>query len=233
LGDARLCAQPRSIVGVVDRPGAFATRVRLSARQLVELPSRLSSRQAAAVVDAGATAVNAARVAKGADLQSAVVVGAGPLGALVCELLRRDGVDPVVVERNIRRRRFMAARGYAVAPDVAIPAPTPCVIDCSGAPGVPAEALGALQARGLLVVAGYAVAPELDFAPIARKELTIRGVRSGSIEDLAAILDLTATGAIATLPIQSWPLERINDAIAALRAGHVVGKAVIDIEEAT
>jgi D-arabinose 1-dehydrogenase-like Zn-dependent alcohol dehydrogenase len=68
-----------------------------------------------------------------------------------------------------------------------------------------------------------------DTAHFARKELTIRGVRSGRREDLEWVLEAAATGSIRVPPVISWPLERIDEAFLALQAGTVSGQAVIDL----
>jgi D-arabinose 1-dehydrogenase-like Zn-dependent alcohol dehydrogenase len=69
----------------------------------------------------------------------------------------------------------------------------------------------------------------LDLAPAARKELTVRAVRSGRRDDLEGLIDTVADGRVRLPPISSWPLEGINDALHALRAGQVPGKGVIDV----
>ena len=105
-GDERLCEKRPSITGV-SRPGGFAERVVLSVSQLVSVPSQLSSQVAASLVDAGATAYNATRVAldRAVDPQGAhLIVGAGPVGFLVADLLRHRGALVQVLETNPARR---------------------------------------------------------------------------------------------------------------------------------
>ncbi len=89
----------------------------------------------------------------------------------------------------------------------------------------PAWALSALRPHGTLVVVGYG--PGLDSAAIARKELRVLGVRSGRREDLEHALRLAADRRIRLPEITMFPLARIDEAFAALRAGTVAGKAVI------
>ena len=79
------------------------------------------------------------------------------------------------------------------------------------------------------VHAGYGPIERLELAPLARKELVIRGVRSGRREDLESIIALAAAGRVRLPPIDTWPLGAIDDAIAALRGRRVPGKAVIDV----
>lgn len=229
-GDERLCAALRSVLGVSAAWGGFAERLRVAAAQVIEVPDGLGALEAAALVDAGATAANASRLLGQTPGDSAIaVVGGGPVGYLVAELLRLDGRSPVAVEPLTARRSLLEARGFAAVESTrSLDRPFDVVVDCSGADAVPPWALAALAPRGTLLVVGYATVPELDLAPVARKELALRGVRSGSRSDLERVLALTAAGDLRLPPIQTWPVGRINEAFAALRAGVVDGKAVID-----
>jgi alcohol dehydrogenase, propanol-preferring len=227
-GDTRICPLLRSILGVLERNGAFADRFVVAADQLVAVPDSLTGDQAAALVDAGATAMNAARVVLARERRRTAIVGGGPVGMLVAELLADAGSSAVVAEPNTARRRAFAARGYAVAESLdEVTGALDCVVECSGSPLAPAWALNRVDPRGLLVLAGYAVVPEIDFAPVARKELTVRGVRSGSRADLAEILALAGSRRISLPPVHAWPLDDIDEALSALRRGALDGKAVI------
>ncbi len=228
-GDARLCPDLRSIVGVLGRQGAFAERCVVPAAQLVAVPDSLTSDDAATLVDAGATAANAAGVVVAEGRRRVAIVGGGPVGMLTAEILAAEGRTPVVAEPNAERRESLANRGHAVVGGLSeIDGAVDCVVECSGAPSVPAPALERLAPRGLLVIAGYSVVSQLDFAPIARKELTVRGVRSGSRADLERVLGLAAEHRIGLPSVSNWPLEQIDQAFAALRSGSVGGKAVIN-----
>jgi 2-desacetyl-2-hydroxyethyl bacteriochlorophyllide A dehydrogenase len=235
-GDERLCPRLRSIIGVLGAPGAFAESCVLRAAQAVEVPAVLSDHDAAVLVDAGATAVNAARRALaggGPATRRAVVVGGGPVGMLTAEVVRHvSGSAPTVVERSGPRRAAVAAVGLPVTAsldEAAADGPPDLILECSGDPAVMPWALRVLAPRGRLVLAGYATVAELDFAPVAQKELTIGGVRSGSPDDLAEALRLAASRAIALPPVDVWPLADINAAFGALRRGEVSGKALIAV----
>ena len=229
-GDERLCQRGAEITGVT-RPGGFADRLVLQTRQLVLVRSELSVPVAASLVDAGPTAHNAARVAlAGSGPRDAphLVIGAGPVGFLVSELLRHHGAELVVVEPNPERRGRAAIRGHRVAASIsAVTGSFKTVIDCAAAPDVVYDLLGVLLPHGSYISVGYAKVPEFDFAAVARKELAIYGIRSGRRSDLEAMLALVADGTIAAPSFDCWPLEDINTALQSLRSGQVAGKAVI------
>jgi propanol-preferring alcohol dehydrogenase len=223
-GDERLCPDLRSIRGVLDAAGGFAEQMTVPAAQAVEVPDALSSVEAATLVDAGATAMNAAGVI-GAE---AVIVGGGPVGLLLAEILRSRGIDSVVVEPREERRALAAELGHPVAASLAeLEAPVPVVADCAGDAAAVAPALELLEPHGTLVLVGYARLADFETAPIARKELTLRGIRSGSKAHLEAVIRLAAERAIRLPPATTWPIAEINAAFEALREGRVAGKAVV------
>jgi 2-desacetyl-2-hydroxyethyl bacteriochlorophyllide A dehydrogenase len=225
-GDERLCEDLVSITGVLARHGGFAERLAVRAAQAVRVPDALGPADAATLVDAGATAANAVRRARSTP-GACVIVGGGPVGFLVAELLRAERRVLMVVEPQAARRAALHALGHAVAAGVADVAAADVVLDCSAAPEVPSFALDVLRPRGTLVVVGYGRTPPLDLAPLARKELCVLGVRSGDRADLERVLALAAAGAIRLPQIATFPLARIDDAFAALRAGTLPGKAVV------
>lgn len=225
-GDERLCHDGAEVIGVLGRPGGFAERLSVPARLLVPVPAGLDPVAAACLVDAGATAANAVRQLDPGDPRPVAVLGAGPLGFLAAQLLDRA---PLVVEPLAPRREAAAAAGLATAATLADQAePLGAIVDCAGAPGLLDRGLELLGAHGTYVVAGYGPV-DTHTAPLARKELTIRGVRSGRREDLERVLAATAAGEIRTPEATVWPLAEIDAAFAALRAGTVAGKAVIDL----
>jgi 2-desacetyl-2-hydroxyethyl bacteriochlorophyllide A dehydrogenase len=229
--DERLCYAGAEVIGVLGRrPGGFAEQLEVPARLLVPVPESLSSEGAAALVDAGATAANAARHVDPGDPRPAAVFGAGPLGFLLAQLLDSP---PVVVEPNPRRRAAAAALGLATAADPEeLEFPLGTILDCAGAAGLFDRGLELLGAGGRYVVVGYGPV-ETSTAPLARKELRVEGVRSGRREDLERVLAAAASGELRLPEIETWPLDRIDDAFAALRGGEVAGKAVIVTEGTT
>jgi 2-desacetyl-2-hydroxyethyl bacteriochlorophyllide A dehydrogenase len=227
-GDERLCPELRSVRGVVNAAGGFADLMTIPARQAVEVPDALSNVEAATLVDAGATAMNAADVIAAIGAGAVLVVGGGPVGLLLGEILRSRGAAAVVVEPRDERRALLASLGHRVVPTIeALDSPVPVVVDCAGMPAAVAPALELLEPRGTLVLVGYTRLDDFDAAPVARKELTLRGVRSGSKAHLETVLRLAAERAIRLPPATTWQIGDINEAFGALREGRVAGKAVV------
>jgi 2-desacetyl-2-hydroxyethyl bacteriochlorophyllide A dehydrogenase len=211
--------------------GGFAGYVALAARQLLELPETVPDEVGASLVDSGATAQNAVRSALAASPYGQprhLVLGGGPVGLLAAELLVLAREPVVVVETNPTRRAVLAERNLGTAESVPdLEGSFSTVLDCAGSPSLVGEALERLRPHGLYLAVGYSKVPDLDLSLVARRELQIKGIRSGRRADLENVLALVGSGQLAPPPITTWPLAGINRALASLRAGEVSGKAVI------
>jgi 2-desacetyl-2-hydroxyethyl bacteriochlorophyllide A dehydrogenase len=227
-GDQRLCPNLVSITGVLAAWGGYAELLRVHAQQLVAVPGSLPADEAASLVDCGATAANSVRVALERRPGRVLVLGAGPIGYMCAELLRIADVRVQVVQHSPLRREALARIGHEVVASIPeASGPVDVVIDCTGSADVLASGLQALGPQGWYILAGYARVPDVDLAVVARKELSIRGIRSGRREDLERVLQLTADGRMRLPEISRWPLQDVNAALAALRERRVPGKAVI------
>ena len=230
-GEERLCERGADVLGVLGRQGGFAERVLVEVRNLVLVPDGLSDEDAATLVDAGTTAHNAVRRLlehAGGRGGRHLVLGGGPAGLFVAELLQLHGEEATTVEVSESRRKVLEARGFAVTSRLEdLPAGWSSVIDCAGDPALVDRALSLLRPRGRYMVVGYSRVPGLDLAAVSRRELCIVGVRSGARGDLEQVLSAVARGAVKPPPVDTYALSEINDALVALRAGTVRGKAVV------
>lgn len=228
VGQERICRRLKSISGVLGAWGGYAQYMLIHASQAVEVPLALSDAEAASLVDSGATAANAVRVALDHHPRRIAIVGAGPIGFIAAEMLRYETVPTELVVSREPRLSAMRDLGYrTVATLQELDEPPDVVIDCAGSAQVTVDGIEALAPAGLYVAAGYETVPSFELSKVARKELTLRGVRSGSRDDLVRALDLAASGRIRLPAIQTWPLRDINEAFNALRERRVPGKAII------
>lgn len=229
-GDERLCPELRAIYGVQHAWGGFAERMAIPSALAVEVPDGLGSDEAATLVDAGATAMNAATVLRSIRPKGVLVLGGGPVGFLTAEIMAAASLEVTLAERLPGRRAVLAERGHRVVADAAELDPGfGAVVECTGSPDAVTAGLRLLAAQGMFLVVGYTTLPRFDFAPIARRELRVQGVRSGSRAHLEEVLKLAAAGEIGLPPISRWNLSEVNEALSALRAGVVPGKVVVHI----
>lgn len=227
-GQGQLCPSSVSVTGVAGAFGGFAEYVRVRGDQLVPIPEGLSATCAAALVDAGTTALNAVEAAAVKEGALHVVVGGGPVGFCAAELLRARGCSVIIVERQERRRRIATENGFSVAASVDALVETPSVVvDCAGTGSTLQWAIDALGPHGSVAVVAYGVADRFDTTQISRKELTVRGVRSGTRDQLRSVLHLAAQGIVGNFPVREWELGGLTAALDGIRSGDDPTKPVI------
>ncbi len=150
----------------VTRPGGFAQYVAAPARVTYKIPAELTDTQAAFIEPLSCVvhALNRLRVNPGDDV---LIFGAGPMGLLLTQALRRSGAAQVVVVDKQAQRLRMAEQmgatiGIAAGPDSAAQLKDRAasgfhiVIDATGAPAVIERALDYLRPRGQYLQFGVA-----------------------------------------------------------------------------
>lgn len=206
-----LCAR-REEFGAEEFQGAFAQYVRVDARQLLPLPDALSMREAA-LTEPLAVALHGITLSGVTDAQRALVVGAGPIGALTLAALRARGVDVAVSEPRPVRRELAASLGASmvlepgalVAPAMPfdlVDAPFDAVFECSGTPEGFEDGLAQLRRAGTLVIVGTGMRrPRLDPNRVLLNELVVTGAYNYDADGFETAIALLAAGAL--------PLDRL------------------------
>ncbi len=200
-------------LGLGQLPGAFAQFVRVGARETLRLPENVDDRAAATVepLSVGLHAVDVARPARG---ESALVMGAGPIGlavALWCRFfgLRHVIVTDLVAARLERAAAFGATAGidasesHAIERIKAIAGERPRLIfDCVGVPGSQQTAMDFAPVDGRIVVVGVCMEPD-RILPVKAitKELQLRYVYGYGREDFAFAIDMLGAGRIDSRPM--------------------------------
>ncbi|MEI6744296.1 MAG: alcohol dehydrogenase catalytic domain-containing protein, partial [bacterium] len=227
-GDDRLCIQLRTILGIQNQNGGFAGSYVTAEKNCILIPDEISDFEAAAVVDSGATAFNAVRHLTDASKRDVVVVGGGPVGFIVAQILRDQGIEPWIVEPNEHRLAALVEVDHrAVMTREEIECSPTAIIECTGGSGVSSWAIDFLESQGQLILAGYAREPNFEMSQVARKELGIQGIRSGSRNDLIKVISMVGQRQIRLPELNIWPLADIDTALDAMRSGKVRGKPVI------
>jgi (R,R)-butanediol dehydrogenase/meso-butanediol dehydrogenase/diacetyl reductase len=101
-GKPEVCRNPLSL-GTGALPGAYAEYVKAPTRFLTRLPDDIGMREAALMDPIGCAhhPVNLSGIKPG---ESALVMGAGPIGLFVLHYLKQSGIDPVILSEPVRRR---------------------------------------------------------------------------------------------------------------------------------
>ncbi|HET6949036.1 MAG TPA: alcohol dehydrogenase catalytic domain-containing protein [Acidimicrobiales bacterium] len=225
------------------RDGGLARYVTAPAPRGVVRLHGLDPLVAGPLTDAGATSHHAvARVLPRLDAgATAVVLGAGGLGAFAVQLLRALSPARVVaVDTNPARRVVALSLGAHAAVDEvgAVAAPGPgdggprgggveVVLDFVGTDATIAAGLAAVRPYGAFGLVGAAGGtfrrPWFGGLPRDADVFTFQG---SSIADVEAVVALAAAGRI-RCEIDVFPLARVADAYAALARGELRGRAVV------
>ncbi|HEY2965651.1 MAG TPA: alcohol dehydrogenase catalytic domain-containing protein [Actinomycetota bacterium] len=159
--------------------------------------------------------------------RSALIYGAGTMGLLLAQLVRREGVtrldvvDPRAERLSVARR--VGADGAAPTADDLAASRWDLVVDATGAISAIEDGLGRVARGGTFLVFGVAPADgSARFAPfrICHDEITVIGSMA-VLHSFGRAVELLATGAVDPEPLLTHrlPLDAYEDAIARVRAG--------------
>jgi (R,R)-butanediol dehydrogenase/meso-butanediol dehydrogenase/diacetyl reductase len=223
----------------IDTPGAFQRSWTVPAFTLHRLPASVDLRLAA-LIEPLAVACHDVRRAELAAGESALVIGAGPIGLLVALAARAEGARVVVSEVNPARRAFAADLGFeAVDADDLVDHMTEVtegvgadvVFEVSGAPAAALVMTQAASIRGrVVVVAIYPDPQPVRLFDLFWKELEVLGARVYEPQDYERAIEVVASGALPLERLVSRvePLERLPEVFEELSAGTADIKVLVD-----
>jgi (R,R)-butanediol dehydrogenase / meso-butanediol dehydrogenase / diacetyl reductase len=224
--------------------GAFARYTLVDAQALVRVPEGLGVREAA-LAEPLAVALHGITRSHLRLGDTAMVMGAGPIGALtVAALLARGHGSVTVVEPAPPRQALARALGAEVLdptdlptyplwePEQMSPLAVDVVLECSGARAAMEAGLHQLGRGGRMVLVGAGIQPpRFDANRILLNELTITGSFVYDADGFDRALELLATpGAIPTdllIEAQDIALDVVGDAVRRLAAGEIAGKVMV------
>lgn len=164
--------------------GAFANRVRHTAKYSHKLPNSLSMKEAA-MIEPMAVGVWSCHQIELKAGESVLILGGGPIGLISAMVAHAKGAGDITVSNtNPDRIRFLEnfpefnSHDARADPELETVEPVDVVIECCGAPLAVNNALKCIKPRGRIALVGiggeqYA---KVDFWPALQKEATIRGV---------------------------------------------------------
>jgi threonine dehydrogenase-like Zn-dependent dehydrogenase len=238
-----LCAA-RDTPGIGPERGAFATYKLTAADELLRLPAGLEPR-AAALVEPLAVALHGITRSGIRPGQHALVLGAGPIGALTIAALRALGVDDVACAEPGERRQALARAVGATAvrhpgdlvvptmaqPGLVVPGAVDVVLECSGKAVAMEAGLAQLVRGGTLVLVGAGIEPpRFDPNRILLNELVVTGAFTYDPGGFEQALELLASGRIPVdvlIEPEVVPLDGLLDAMIGLAEGRLAGKVLV------
>lgn len=235
-----LCARLKRLGFEVD--GAYAEYVRAPADRLFPVKDSVSFEAIALLGDCISTAWHA--VDKRAGVRAGdfvVIMGAGGIGIHATQLATMRGGRVIAVD--VVDDKLVAAREHGaewtlnpqrddvvarvmeitggVGADVAL--------DFVGTPETVAAEFRALRHDGAIVMVGYSpgqdvAVPALDLALYEKK---LMGSRVASEQELVDLIDLLERRRVTPVVSARFPLEQANEALALLKTGRILGRAVL------
>lgn len=205
-GQCRFCQQGlpthcenRTVLGIVNRNGAFAEYLTLPVANLHPVPDQVPT-DVATFTEPLAAALEIQQQVAIDSTAKVVVVGDGKLGQLVAQTLALTGCDLLVVGRHAAKLAHLEERGIRVGfADAVVDRAFDLSVDCTGNPAGFAIARRALRPRGTLVLKStYAGQLTFDASALVVDEITLIGSRCGPFNPA---LELLRTGQVNVLPL--------------------------------
>lgn len=211
------------------RDGGYATHVVADARYCFALPDRFSDVEAAPLLCAGLIGWRALRLA--GEGKRIGLYGFGAAAHIVAQVARWQGreVYAFTKEGDSAGQDFARALGcvWAGSSKEAPPALLDATILFAPVGALVPAALKAVRKGGRVVCAGIHMTdiPAFPYADLWG-ERQIMSVANLTREDGASFFDIVAQSGIRTV-VETFPLERANEALGKLRNGALTGAAVL------
>ncbi len=207
-GRSNLCLS-RDLIGMV-RPGAFAERIAIPERNLIEMPEDMDPARAA-LTEPCATAWHAVALAGRALCRpiaeaEALVIGGGSVGLLGALILEHFGCARVcLAETNPLRRGTVERCGIETLDPMSAPIEErsfDLVVDAVGSQRTRAAAIAAVKPGGVISHLGLQEwAGDFDARTLTLSEVTFIGVYTYTEADLRASLTALHAGALGNLDL--------------------------------
>ena len=197
----------RTVLGIVNRNGAFANYLTLPTQNLHPIPDHLSTDEAT-FTEPLAAALEIQEQVKITPNHRVLVVGDGKLGQLVSQTIALTQCDLLVIGRHSEKLALLEARGINTGFENQVKARSfDIAVECTGNHQGFAIARQALRPRGILVLKStYANQLTLDISSIVVDEITLIGSRCGPF---SKALQLLAQNQVNVTPLieKIYPLE--------------------------
>jgi alcohol dehydrogenase len=198
----------RSVLGIVNQPGAFAEFFTLPERNLHVLPGDMPIERAvfAEPLAAACEILDQVAIPCGAPV---AVLGDGKLGLLIALLLQAHGYRVHQFGHHLNKLRIAAAAGVSTE-RVAESLPAAAyewVVDATGSAEGLSAAVRMTRPRGTLILKStvHGMVP-IDTAPIIVNEITLVGSRCGRMEAALPLLEHGVIG-VENLVMDRFPLS--------------------------
>ncbi|MGV2984259.1 zinc-dependent alcohol dehydrogenase [Microbacterium sp. AGC85] len=221
--------------------GGYSERIAMPAESLITVPTALADDDAA-VVEPAAVALHAVRRAPSVVGTRTVVIGAGPVGLFVTQMLAHAGAAEVIVIEPRERRRELAHRlgatGTASPSDSAVVIMdrtgglgADVVFDCVGNEPALKSASEVARPGGTIMLVGAATS-DIRVSPLTwlSKELTVRASLAHLNHEFHTVMQMMVNGSLSAAPLidRIVGLDGLEGALNALADGEDAVKVLVD-----
>ena len=209
-GDARHCAN-RSVLGIVNRDGAFAEYVSLPPVNLLKVPDAISDRQAVFTEPLAAACEILEQVTITPNSRVAVL-GDGKLGQLIARVLATTGCNLLLIGKHAEKLQLAAEAGIATIElaqlKVESNRPFDFVVEASGSAAGLQMSLDLVKPCGTIILKStFHGAVQLDTSRIVVNEISLIGSRCGRFAKALALLE-TGKIKVESLIAAEFPLTQ-------------------------
>ncbi len=213
-GLGRHC-QRRTVMGIINRPGAFAEFVALPAANLHEVPREVPD-EAAVFTEPLAAACEILEQMPIPPGTRVAVLGDGRLGLLVAQVLRHAQAQVTVIGRHDDKLGLARVWGMSVAHAGKQPIPAKSftvVVEATGSPQGLEQALRIVEPRGTVVMKStFHELARFDTAKLVVDEVTLLGSRCGNFPAAVGLLRSQQVR-VQELVSRTFPLEAGPEAL--------------------
>ena len=233
-GDPALCEQ-QQVTGVTVN-GGYAEFLIAPASACTRIPRTLNPELAAPLLCAGLTAYAGLKLAGLRKGENVVIQGLGGLGHLAIQLARIQGARVITLTRSSEKGELALKLGSHDVIDLSEKDAITGINELNGAdvifsstimPASIGKLIQTLRPNGrLIVVGGGRGTFQVNPIDLIARRLRIIGSPVGSQGDLAEILRLGAENRVKA-SVETFPIDRVNEALNRLRQGRVRFRAVL------
>jgi D-arabinose 1-dehydrogenase-like Zn-dependent alcohol dehydrogenase len=243
-GQENYCLSQR-FVGVF-RPGAYASHLLVPDPKYLLDAEGIDDSFAATLACSGVTTYSAIRkLPQLTERDWVVVLGCGGLGLIALSVLRALGIERVIA-CDIDEAKFAAARAAGARETVSPRDPQAGLaqiqkiaggavagaLDFVGMPATASFGIASLAKGGRYILCGlFGGEITLSLPPIAQRAIGIVGSYVGNLHELREVVELAKRGKLKATPVETRPLREANRTLEELKAGKIVGRVVLDVNE--
>ncbi len=240
IGDEHVCDNPRSL-GIFQN-GGYAQKVLVPDEKYLVKIGDLDANAVSSLACSGLTSFTAVKNAAISPKQTLVIIGAGGLGLMGVQIARALLNSTIIVididDKKLGEAKKLGAdhivnsiseNAINKIKELTFNQGAESIIDFVNSPKTVDPALNMLRKRGKLVLVGlFGGSIELNLPSLPLRSQAIIGSYTGRLADLADLVELVKRKALNPTISKTFKLEAANEALEQLKAGKILGRAVIN-----